>query len=49
MPGADRTWQRHVDTKWDTMYTFTGLEKDQGKREDVEKAGSDNMENPVQW
>lgn len=26
-----------VDAKWDAMYTFTGLGKDQGKHEDVEK------------
>lgn len=28
---------RPVDAKWDAMYTFTGLGKDQGKHEDVEK------------
>lgn len=35
--GAHWAWRwRHADTKRDTMYTFTGLGKDQGRREDVE-------------
>lgn len=27
----------HADTKWDAMYTLTGLREDRGEREDIEK------------
>lgn len=39
----------HADTKWDAMYTLTGLQEDRGEREDIEKGQWGGVENPVQW